>query len=113
MPKPKTTCSLRTICRRAKVPREHADALFAQILEATLWGNAVSVPSVGKFWLQPFPRREAVMPVAGRASATQVLAVDPSFTLRFSSSRLLRAHLRTRLKGRARGTGWRPFSWNP
>ena len=113
MPKPKRTCSLRTICRRAKVPRKHADALFMQILEATLWGDAVSVPRMGKFWLQPFPGREAVMPVKGGASATHRLPLHPGFALRFSSSRLLRDGLRTRIKGRARGTGWRPFSRNP
>ncbi len=112
MPKPKRTCSLRTICRRAGVPRTHADALFVEILEATSWGQAVNVPRLGKFWLQPFPGREAVMPIQGRASATQRLRVQPGFALRFSSSRQLREHLRIRFRGRARGTAWHPVTGN-
>ncbi len=104
MPKPKATCSLRTICRRSRVPRRHADALFLEILEASLWGQAVAVPRMGKFWLQPFPSRRVAMPIRKGARKTRVVEARPGYTLRFTSSQLLRDYLRRRVTGRARGT---------
>ncbi len=104
MPKPKTTCSLRTVCRRSRVPRRLADALFLQILEEALAGQAVSVPCMGKFWLQPFPARRVAVPLRKGMRQTRILQVNRGYAMRFSSSKVLRQYVRRRVAGRARGT---------
>ena len=104
MPKPKKTCSIRTICHRAKIPAHHAEAFFREIIEATLQGEAVSVPTCGSFWIQRYGHRKMRVPVPGSTSTLKTITAPPTYALRFSSSPILREHLRRRHAGRARGT---------
>ena len=104
MPKPKGVRSLRDVCRRAGISRADADALFNEIVQAVRERRAVSIPTLGKFWLQELPEREITMPIRRGARQLHTIRTPKSFTLRFTSSGELRSDLRELEKGRARGT---------
>ena len=104
MPRPKRSYPLRAVCRGAGVSRKHAQALFDEIVEMASRGYGVSIPGLGKFWIQEYPARKIKIPQRPGSSSTRSISTGPSFALRFSSSEGLRRNLRIRSKGRAKGT---------